>query len=304
MSDELIRPVRQFNRTVTQRIGALNEEYLARARPLGASRVLWEVGDEGADARTLRVRLDLDSGYLSRLLRRLEADGLVRVTPATDDHRVRVVRLTQAGRAERAELDRRSDELARALLAPLNDRQRGRLLDAMATVEKLLTAGLVEITIQDPTSSDAQYCLRSYFAELDFRFDGGFDPGASIQVAAAELVEPAGLFLVAQIRGEPAGCGALKLHGGEPAELKRMWVAASARGLGVGRRILAELEQHARQRGATAARLETNRTLTEAIGLYLSAGYVEIPAFNDEPYAHHWFEKHLSDPAVSSTPDR
>ena len=72
-----------------------------------------------------------------------------------------------------------------------------------------------------------------------------------------------------------------------------MWVAGSARGLGVGRRILTELERHARRRGATVVRLETNQQLTEAIQLYRSAGYTEVPAFNDEPYAHHWFEKRL-----------
>jgi ribosomal protein S18 acetylase RimI-like enzyme len=73
-----------------------------------------------------------------------------------------------------------------------------------------------------------------------------------------------------------------------------MWVATSARGLGVGRRILSELERHARQRGARVARLETNRTLSEAISLYRSAGYTEVDAFNDEPYAHHWFEKPIA----------
>jgi DNA-binding MarR family transcriptional regulator/GNAT superfamily N-acetyltransferase len=294
MDRDLIGPVRSFNRTVTQRIGALNEEYLARSRPLGASRVLWEIGDGGAEVRALRARLDLDSGYLSRLLRGLEDECLVRVQPAPDDHRVRAVALTDAGRAERAELDQRSDELARSLLAPLNDRQRAALVAAMATVERLLTAGLVEIRIEDPASSAAQFCLRSYFAELDSRFDTGFDPAVSISAAPADLAEPAGLLLLARIRDEPVGCGALKLHGAEPAELKRMWVAASARGLGVGRRILTELERHARQRGAAVLRLETNRLLTEAIRLYRSAGYVEVPAFNDEPYAHHWFEKHLT----------
>jgi DNA-binding MarR family transcriptional regulator/GNAT superfamily N-acetyltransferase len=294
MEGDLIKRVRGFNRVVTQRIGALSEEYLARSRPLGASRVLWEIGD-GADVRAIRARLDLDSGYLSRLLRGLQDEGLVRVRPARDDHRVRAVRLTEAGRAERAELDRRSDELAGSLLAPLNDRQRARLADAMATVEQLLTAGLVQIGIEDPASSAARFCLQSYFAELDSRFDAGFDPAASIPAAARELAEPAGLLLLARIRGEPAGCGALKFHGAQPAELKRMWVAASARGLGVGRRILTELEQHGRQRGVTVLRLETNRQLTEAIRLYRSAGYAEVPAFNDEPYAHHWFEKHLTE---------
>jgi DNA-binding MarR family transcriptional regulator/predicted GNAT family N-acyltransferase len=300
MEGDLIGPVRSFNRTVTQRIGALNEEYLAQSRPLGASRVLWEIGDGGADVRAIRARLDIDSGYLSRLLRGLEDERLVRVQPAPDDHRVRAVRLTEAGRTERAELDRRSDQLARSLLAPLNDRQRARLVEAMGTVEQLLTAGLVEIEVEDPASSAARFCLQSYFAEIHSRFDTGFDPDASIPVAAADLVEPAGLLLLARLRHEPVGCGALKLHGTEPAELKRIWVAASARGLGVGRRILAELEHHARRRGATVVRLDTNRRLTEAIHLYRSAGYVEVPAFNDEPYAHHWFEKQLATPRTTA----
>jgi DNA-binding MarR family transcriptional regulator/GNAT superfamily N-acetyltransferase len=293
MREDVIGSVRQFNRIVTQRIGALNEAYLARSRPLGASRVLWEIGDRGCDVRAIRARLDLDSGYLSRLLRRLEAERLVRVRPARDDHRVRVVELTKAGRTERAELDERSDELARSLLAPLSERQRARLVDAMATVHTLLTAGLVQISATDPASDDAELCMRSYFAELDTRFEAGFDPSASISAAAAELAEPAGVLLVALLHGEPIGCGALKLHGTQPTELKRMWVAPNARGLGVGRRILTELEQHARQHGVTVLRLETNRKLTEAINLYRSAGYIEVPAFNDEAYAHHWFEKHL-----------
>jgi ribosomal protein S18 acetylase RimI-like enzyme len=86
----------------------------------------------------------------------------------------------------------------------------------------------------------------------------------------------------------------LKLHGAAPAEIKRMWVAPTARGLGVGRRILSALEQHARRRGATVVRLETNKTLREATTLYRSAGYVEVDRFNDEPYAHHWLEKALA----------
>jgi DNA-binding MarR family transcriptional regulator/GNAT superfamily N-acetyltransferase len=288
------RQVRSFNRSVTQRIGALHDEYLARGRPLGASRVLWEIGDGVADARALRTRLDLDSGYLSRLLRSLEQDGLVTVRPDADDRRVRSVRLTDAGRAERELLDRRSDELARSLLAPLSDAQRARVVEAMRVVEQLLTAGLVEVDVEDPTSTAAQFCIQAYFAELDTRFDAGFDPSQSISADADELTEPAGLLLVARLRDEPVGCGALKLHGAAPAEIKRMWVAPTARGLGVGRRILSELEEHARQRGVTLVRLETNRTLREATGLYRSAGYVEVDRFNDESYAHHWFEKHLA----------
>jgi DNA-binding MarR family transcriptional regulator/GNAT superfamily N-acetyltransferase len=293
MDDGATRQVRSFNRSVTQRIGALHDEYLARGRPLGASRVLWEIGDDGTDLRVLRDRLDLDSGYLSRLVASLERDRLVSVAPGAGDKRVRTVRLTEAGRAERALLDRRSDELAASLLAPLSDAHRGRLVEAMGVVERLLTAGLVEVDVEDPASTAARVCIASYFAELDARFDAGFDPSLSIPADVEELTEPAGLLLVARLRGEPIGCGALKLHGREPAEIKRMWVAAPARGLGVGRRILGELEERARERGVGLVRLETNRSLREATSLYRSAGYAEVAAFNDEPYAHHWFEKRL-----------
>jgi DNA-binding MarR family transcriptional regulator/GNAT superfamily N-acetyltransferase len=292
----LIDTVRSFNRTVTQRIGVLNDDYLARARPLGVSRVLWEVDEAGVDVRTIRARLDLDSGYLSRLLRRLEADHLITVDPDSDDNRVRVARLTEAGLAERSELDRRSNDLARSLLTPLDERQRARLVDAMATVERLLTAGLVEIAVEHPEGDGAQHCFNAYFTELDSRFDAGFDPAASIPAEADELLEPLGLLLVARLGDEPVGCGALKFHASAPAELKRMWVAPSARGLGVGRRILRELEHRARHAGVTTVRLETNQRLTEAIKLYRASGYLEVPAFNEEPYAHHWFEKDLTNP--------
>ena len=291
--EDLTARVRSFNRTVTQRVGALSDHYLARARPLGASRVLWEIGPDGTDARALRARLDLDSGYLSRLLRGLQDEGLIQVEPAAGDHRVRTAVLTDAGRAERAELDRLSDDLAAALLAPLNDRQRDQLAAAMGTVERLLTAGLVTFAVTDPASPEARACMAAYFAELGERFDGGFDPGASLPATDADLAEPSGLLLLARLHGEPVGCGALKFHGTEPAELKRMWVANRARGLGLGRRLLAELENQARRHGVTVVRLETNQALTEAITLYRSAGYAEVSAFSDEQYAHHWFEKQL-----------
>jgi len=285
--------VRRFNRMVTQRVGALQEDYLARGRPLGEDRVLWEIGAEGCDVRTLRARLDLDSGYLSRLLRSLTSAGLVQVEPSAADARVRMARLTKKGLAERRVLDARSDELAASILEPLDERQRARLTAAMDEVTRLLTASMVRVEIVDPRLPVAQYCLNAYFEELGRRFESGFDPARSISADHAELTLPAGLLLVATLRSEPVGCGALKLHGSEPAEIKRMWVSPDARGLGLGRRLLAELEGTAAAHGATAVRLETNHNLSEAIALYRSAGFKEVPAFNTEPYAHHWFEKPL-----------
>jgi DNA-binding MarR family transcriptional regulator/GNAT superfamily N-acetyltransferase len=289
-----VRQVRSFNRTVTQRVGALNDRFLGRSRPLGEARVLWEIGTEGCEVRSLRSRLGLDSGHASRLLRALEADGLVRVEPSPADRRIRVARLTPAGLSERALLDRRSDELAASVLAALDPAQRDEIVAAMRTVQRHLITAAIEIRVVDPTDRDARRCIRAYFAELDRRSDSGFDPAAGISAEPDELVPPAGRFLIAYLRGEPLGCGAVKHHPGAPSEIKRMWVAESARGLGVGRRLLNELERWAIRSGASTARLETNRALVEAIALYRSAGYVEVPPFNDEPFAHHWFEKQLA----------
>jgi DNA-binding MarR family transcriptional regulator/GNAT superfamily N-acetyltransferase len=285
--------VRSFNRVVVQSVGALDDRYLSRDRPLGESRVLWEIGPGGRDLRELRSRLGLDSGYLSRLLRSLERAQLVAVRTSADDQRVRFAELTRAGRDERDLLDRQSNDLAHSLLEPLTEGGQARLVAAMAEVERLLTAALVEVAVTDPANPDARACLDAYVAELGQLFDQGFDPGRSISADAAELRRPAGLFLVARLRGDAVGCGALKFHGAAPAELKRMWVSESARGLGLGRRLLAELERHAATTGVRTLRLETNKDLTAAISLYRSAGYAEVDAFNDEPYADHWFEKRL-----------
>jgi DNA-binding MarR family transcriptional regulator/GNAT superfamily N-acetyltransferase len=291
----MVEQVRSFNRLVTQSVGALHDHYLSTRLPLGEARVLWEIG-EACDVRELRSRLDLDSGYLSRLLRSLEEAGLVRVVPSEHDRRVRTARLTARGRRERAILDERSDELARSFLEPLSDAQRERLVGAMSEVERLLTAGLVRVEVVDPETEAAQHCLGEYYAELGRRFDDGFDHAVSLAATPEQLRLPAGLFVVAMLHSQPVGCGALKFHGRRPAELKRMWVAPEARGLGLGRRLLSELEQLAREHGVRTVRLETNRNLTEAIALYRSSGYREVPAFNDERYAHHWFEKTLRRP--------
>jgi DNA-binding MarR family transcriptional regulator/GNAT superfamily N-acetyltransferase len=309
MDDTAIAQVRRFSRAVTQRVGALNDHYLARDRPLGEARVLWEIGElggDGCDVRALRAQLDLDSGYLSRLLRRLEADDLVRVGASASDGRVRTARLTRKGRSERAVLDRRSDALARSLLGPLTEAQRARLVTAMREVETLLTASLVEVDATDPADPRAQHCLREYFAELDRRFDTGYDPARALPLDLDEMRAPAGVFLMASLRGTPVGCGVLKLVPGLAAEIKRMWVAPSARGLGVGRRLLSELEWRAAAEGRHAARLETNNALVEAIAMYRSAGYQQVDPFNAEPYAHLWFEKRLdaADHQVSAAVSR
>jgi DNA-binding MarR family transcriptional regulator len=294
MLPEAIAQVRRFNRLVTQRAGALDDHFLGRDRPLGESRVLFEIGPGGADLRDLRARLGLDSGYLSRLVQALASKGLVKLRSGPDDERVRRAHLTPAGLAELGEMNQRSDQAAAAILAPLTEPQRERLVAAMAEVHRLLQVSGARVERVDPASEAARWCVAQYFAELANRFEGGFDPGKSIPVDDAELIPPRGAFLVVTIDGEPVACGAVKTIAPGVGYLKRMWVAGSVRGLGFGRRMLGALESQTRELGLMTLCLETNRALVEAIRLYRHSGYAEVKPFNAEPYADHWFEKHLT----------
>lgn len=289
-----VAEVRRFSRSITQRVGALNDHFASRDRPLALSRLLWEIGTEGAEVVMLRSRLDMDSGQMSRMLRALEADRLISVTPSEADHRIRVARLTEAGLAERAILNERSDEHAASILQPLSDAEQDELVAAMRTVERLITTSLVELRQVDPETADAQRCLRAYVAELNRRApQRGFDPSTGSTAEPHEVRPPNGAFVIAYLRGEAVGCGAVKHQPGSVSDIKRMWLAESARGLGLGRRLLEYLEQLAREHGSREARMETNDVLSEAIALYRSAGYVEVPPFNDEPFADRWFAKPL-----------
>src|SRR3954452_2506063 len=167
LPNEQVEEVRRFSRTVTQRVGALSDRFLARDRPLGEARVLWEIGPDGCELRALRSQLDLDSGYVSRLMRSLEAGGLVTVVPNEADRRTRIARLTPTGLAERKILDQRSDDQARSLLEPLTAAQQDDLVSAMRDVERLLTAAAVEIKPVEPTHADARHCIEAYYAELN-----------------------------------------------------------------------------------------------------------------------------------------
>src|SRR4051794_28302552 len=210
MADAMVDEVRRFNRSVTRQIGALNDRFLGRERPLGEARLLWEIGSEGREVRSLRSQLGLDSAYVSRLLRSLEAAGLVTVAPGDGDRRLRVARLTPAGATERELLDGRSDALAASLLEPLSADEQGELVAAMRRVQRLLAAAALEIRPADPEDPDAQRCIAAYFTELDRRSETGFDPAAGISAEPHELRPPVGVLLLAHLHGEAVACGALK----------------------------------------------------------------------------------------------
>lgn len=290
--------LRRFNRAWSQRVGALDESFLGTGRSLGASRLLFEIGERGVPGESvavleLRRRLGLDPGYLSRLLRLLEADGLVQLSEDPQDRRRRVVALSAAGRRARSTLDERSERLAHALLAPLGAGQRARLEDALTTAERLLRAATVTFDHVDPASRDATGAVQRYFAELDQRFPGGFDPGDAALRDVAGMSAPRGSFLVARAEDEVVACGGVQPVSGTVGEIKRMWVHPQWRGCGLGVRMLAALENEVRRLGYAEVYLDTNSSLLEAISMYERAGYRSIARYNDNPYAGRWFAKRL-----------
>ncbi|MFI6401204.1 GNAT family N-acetyltransferase [Streptomyces sp. NPDC050548] len=290
-SPDDIAAFRRFNRYFTRRIGALDDHYLGQDRPLGEARLLFEIGD-GVSLRELRGRLALDAGYLSRMAKSLEAQGLVRLTVPAHDTRLRLIELTPAGRVEVKEQHRRADALAAGLLGTLSAPQRAELTWALATTRRLLRLAGITITLVDGAAEDARGCLDAYAADIDARFPEGFDK--TDLVRPEEVTGEAGAFFVAYEEGRPIGCGALRTLEPGVGEIRHVWVHPDARRLGLARRILAALELAAVAHDFAVVRLDTHATLTEAQAMYRACGYAKIPAYVDHVYASHWFEKRLS----------
>ena len=290
MLDPISR-VRRFNRAVTSEVGALDTSFLGRGRPLGAARVLNAIGHGRSDVAELRDYLALDSGLMSRLLRSLEEEGLVTTKPHPEDVRRRIAKLTAAGRREFEAYETLSNAQAESMLA--RHSQPEALLAAMDMVAAALGRSRISIDLLDPRSEPARYCLGEYYAELSRRFARGYDVALSRDPDATDMIAPRGAFFVALSDGLPLGCVGLKGAGGPLAEIKRLWVAPAARGLGLARRLMDAAETAARQLSITTLRLDTNSALGEAMQLYRRTGWTEIERFNDDPYPDLFFEKRL-----------
>ena len=197
--------------------------------------------------------------------------------------------LTAAGRAERVELDRLSDELAASILGPLDDRQRARLTAAMGEVERLLLASMVDVSVTDPRHPDARHCVHAYVAELGQRFDRGLRPGPQ-HLRRRRGADPARR--AAPRRPAARRPGRLRRAEAEHRRYRRdqahVGVADRTRD---GPRPAAPRRAGGPGQAAGLCGWRPTVPLSEAIALYRSAGYREVEAFNDEPYAHHWFEK-------------
>jgi DNA-binding MarR family transcriptional regulator/GNAT superfamily N-acetyltransferase len=290
MLDPISR-VRRFNRAVTSEVGALDTSFLGRGRPLGAARVLNAIGHGRGDVAELRDYLGLDSGLMSRLLRGLEDEGLIKTLSHPDDARRRIAKLTRTGRQEFNAYEAISDSQAEVILARHSKPEV--LLAAMDMIASAFARSRIDIREMDPRGDEARYCLGEYYSELSRRFKGGFEVSLSRDPDATDMMSPRGAFFVAMSDGLPLGCVGLKGTGGELAEIKRLWVAPAARGLGVGRRLMDSAENAARNISVKILRLDTNSALPEARQLYRSSSWTEIERFNDDPYPDLFFEKHL-----------
>ena len=265
-----------------------------RALTLTQARVLAEIGPGGSPVARVRAHLAIDAGQLSRALRVLEARRLVRVRRDPRDARARHAELTGAGRRSWDALDQAAGAGVRTVLGRWTPEQRDRLAALLGEVDRSGEAGWGAIGEIDPASGEARRCLAAYGAELDQRFPEGFD--AAELVAPGALRAAGGAFLVVREAGWAIACGIARPQERGIVELKHLWVDPDHRGRGVARRLLGALEDWARHHGARQVRLDTHALLREAVGLYQTSGYHEVPAFGDNPHAHHWFVKELAAP--------
>src|SRR3954463_6878344 len=248
-----VAAIRAFNRFYPARICALRDGLLATAHPLPEARVLYELGQvDRADFADLRRALDLDAGYLSRLLARLADQGLVTRERAPDDGRRQQVALTPDGRDAYTTLDRRSASEIAALLDGLAEDERGRLLDALRTVETILEGapGPAGFALRDPQAGDFGWVVQRHGAlyAAEYGFDATFE--ALVARGVAGYVEGGrGDAWIAGAGGEPAGCVFCVPKDERFAQLRLLLVEPSARGLGIGGRLVEECVRFARRSG-------------------------------------------------------
>ena len=275
-----IDAVRRFNRFYTQRVGALQTGFVGSPYPLPEARVVYEIGRRGeTTASELGRDLDLDLGYLSRLLQGLRRRGVVQGKPAPDDARTRSLTLTDKGRKSWAMLDERSRELTTAMLSKLPGQERERLVGAMQTIESLLNGEkpASEIKLRAHRAGDMGWVVQAHgrlYAE-----ERGW--GAGFEALVAEI---AGDFLrnfdperercwIAEQDGEAVGSVFVVKDSTAVAKLRLLLVEPKARGQGLGRRLVNECIAFARAKGYRKLVLWTQSNLTAARRIYKAAGF-------------------------------
>lgn len=295
-TDEQIEKVRSFNRFYTRQIGLLNEGLLESAFSLTEARVLYELAHrDPVTAADLGRELGLDAGYLSRLLKRFDAKGLLRRSPSKDDRRQFLLSLTEKGLAAFAPLNQASAIQVAAMLSELSSGEREQLVQSMATVERL---------IGDGSRSDPPYSLRphrigdigwiAHRQGLLYAWEYGWD-----ETFEALVAEIAAVFVknfdpqwercwIAERHGEIIGSVFLVRASDQVAKLRLLYVEPSARGLGLGRRLVDECISFAKAKGYKTLTLWTNDVLVAACSIYRAAGFTLV-----KEEGHHSFGKDL-----------
>ena len=299
--DERIAALREFNRFYTRRIGVLHEGLLDSRFSLAESRLLWELAHcEHTTATELAQSLDLDAGYLSRLLRGFKERGLIKATRSSTDARQTRLSISAAGRRAFAPLDRRSQAEVAALLETLGETQQQELLAAMARIEALLGAparsGAFVLRAHRPGDIGWVVSRHGALYAQEYGWDLHFEAlVAQIAAGFIEHFDPAReACWIAEREGQRIGCVFLvqardeATQAVEPgtAQLRMLLVEPSARGLGLGVALVTQCERFARQAGYRRIRLWTNSVLLAARGIYERAGYKLLASEPHHSFGH------------------
>ena len=293
MTDGDVAAVREFNRFYTSVLGLLREGLLDTPYSLTEARIIFELArQDEVEVAAMRRWLDLDAGYLSRILARFEADGLVRKARAAGDARRQVIGLTEAGRAVFGRLDALSSGQIRGLLAPIPAGARSRLTAAMAGIREVLdgspAAGTV--VLRPPAPGDLGWVIQRNAAlyAAEYGWDETYETlVARIVADYADRADRTGeAAWIAEAGGERAGCVFCMRKSEQTAQLRLLLVEPSARGLGIGARLVGECLAFARRAGYREIVLWTNDVLHAARRIYQRAGFELIGSAPHHSFGH------------------
>jgi DNA-binding MarR family transcriptional regulator/GNAT superfamily N-acetyltransferase len=295
VAEDRVAAIRAFNRFYTARIGVLRDGLLRTPHSLTEARVLYELGQrEVTEVADLRREMDIDAGFLSRLLARLQRNGLVARERSEDDARRQRVRLTDEGRAAFAELDRRSTDEVGAVLDALSEDDQRRLVGAMDAVREVLTPApaTTGFVLRGPRPGDLGWIVQRHGAlyAQQYGWDESFEALVAQIVAeyAREHDPRREAAWIAEVDGEPAGCVLCVRREADVAQLRLLLVEPRARGRGIGGRLIEECLRFAQHAGYERITLWTNDVLHEARRLYERAGFELV-----ESAPHHSFGQDL-----------
>jgi DNA-binding MarR family transcriptional regulator/predicted N-acetyltransferase YhbS len=282
--------VRQFNRFYTVHLGLLRGRYLDTDYSLSESRILYELSQNpGCTANQLRTKLDLDAGYMSRLLRSLTERGLVQGARSEQDKRATLLSLTPHGQATVDDINRQASAETVRMLDQLEEAQRAELLEAMRKMQDILSPPVRVIRATAAHLKDARHLLHEYFDVIGVVLR---DDDAAIR---AFLNDASSAMWIAYVDGAPAACVAMRPlpEVAGAAECKRLYVADKYRRRGLADALMQALETHAAEAGHDAVYLDTKDDLIGAIKLYDRLGYERCERYNDNPQATIFMRKRL-----------